>query len=44
MNETRAFLASLRGEGEFSPDLEDGLLDMLVAEAVQGRREVEPSL
>jgi len=44
VNETRAFLAALRGEGEFSPDLQTGLLDMLVAEAIQGRRDVEPSL
>lgn len=41
IGEMEAFLAALRGEREFTPDLEDGLAAMLVAEAIQQRRGVQ---
>jgi predicted dehydrogenase len=44
VHETRAFIASLRGERAFSPDLEDGLAAMLVCEAVQQRRTADVTL
>ena len=41
LGETRAFLRALRGEGEFAPDLAQGLLCMQVAEAMAEGSDLE---
>ena len=41
LQETRAFLNAVEGKGEFAPDLEDGLVSMQAAEAVENGEGIE---